>query len=137
MTLVNVFESYVPYQNIYLTYHSKMEYFHIVLKKAKVTPVHKSGNSSSLSNYRSISVLPYFSKMLERIMYTRLYNYLHANKIYSKPFGFQTRHYNDTIFAIIQLVDQINENFEELKYALGVLINLAKAFDTIDHKILF
>ena len=75
--------------------------------------------------------------MLERIMYTRLYNYLHANKIYSKPFGFQTRHYNDTIFAIIQLVDQINENFEELKYALGVLINLAKAFDTIDHKILF
>ena len=46
------------------------------LKIAKVTPVHKSGDSSSLSIYRQFSVLPCFSKMLERIMYTQLYNYL-------------------------------------------------------------
>ena len=55
------------------------------LKIAKVTPLHKCGDSSSLSNYRPISVLPCFSKMLERIMYRRLYSYLQKNKIlYSK-----------------------------------------------------
>ena len=51
------------------------------LKIAKVTLVYKSGDSNSLSNYRSISVLPCFSKMLECIMYKRLYNYLEKNKI--------------------------------------------------------
>ena len=45
------------------------------LKIAKVTPVYKSGDSSSLRNYRPISVLPCFSKMLERITYRRLYSY--------------------------------------------------------------
>ena len=105
------------------------------LKIAKVTPVYKSGDSSSLSNYRPISALPSFSKMLERIMYTRLYNYLHENKIlYSKQFGFQTRY--STNHTIFQLVKQIYKNFEENKYTLGVFIDLTKAFDTVDQKIL-
>ena len=73
--------------------------------------------------------------MLERTMYTRLHNYLRENKIlYSKQFGFQTGHFND--HAIIKLVEQIYENFEENKYVLGLFIDLAKAFDTVDHKIL-
>ena len=68
-------------------------------------------------------------------MYKQLYNYLQENKIlYSKQFSFQTGHSTD--HAIIQLVEQIYENFEENKYTLGVFIDLAKAFDTIDHKIL-
>ena len=72
------------------------------LKIAKITPAYKSSDSSSLSNYRPISVLPYFSKMLERVMYTRLYNYLHENEIlYSKQFGFQKGQFTD--HAIIQL----------------------------------
>ena len=71
-----------------------------------------------------------FSKMLERITYRRHYSYLQENKIlYSKQFGFQTDH------PIIQLVEQIYENFVENKYTLGVFIDLAKAFDTVDHKI--
>ena len=73
--------------------------------------------------------------MLERIMYTRLCNYLQEYKIlYSKQFGFQTGHSTD--HAIIQLVEQIYENFEEKKYTLGVFIDLEKAFDTVGHKIL-
>ena len=92
------------------------------LKIANVTPLYKSGDSSSLSNYGPISALLCFSKMLE-------------NKIlYSKQFGFQTGHSTD--HAIIQLVDQIYEDFEENKYRLDVFIDLAKAFDTVDHKIL-
>ena len=73
--------------------------------------------------------------MLERIRYTRLYNYLREDKIlYSKQFGFQTGHSTD--HAIIQLEEQTYENFEENKYTSGMFTDLAKTFDTVDHKIL-
>ena len=71
--------------------------------------------------------------MLKHIMYRRLYSYLQENKIlYSKQFGFQIGHSTD--HSIIQLVEQIYENFEENKHTIGVFIDLAKAFDTVDHK---
>ena len=64
--------------------------------------------------------------MLERIMYRRLYSYLQENKIlYSKQFGFQTGHSTD--HAIIQLVEQIYENFEKNKYTLGEFIRPGKS----------
>ena len=105
------------------------------LKKARVTPIYKGENSSDVSNYIPISVLPCFSKILERIMYNRLYKYLIENNIlYSKQFGFQNRHSTD--HALVQLVDQIIESFENNQYTLGVFINLSKAFDTVDHSTL-
>ena len=55
--------------------------FLVSLKIEKVTLVYKSGDNSRLSNYRPTSVLPCFSKLRERIMYTRLYNYLQESKI--------------------------------------------------------
>ena len=59
------------------------------LKIAKFFPIYKSGKTYVLSNYRPISVLPCFSKILERIMYNRLYNYLNENEILNdKQFGF-------------------------------------------------
>ena len=50
------------------------------MKIARVTPVFKSGDNSLMINYRPISTLPCFSKMLERIMYNRLYKYLTENR---------------------------------------------------------
>ena len=55
------------------------------LKIARATPIYKGEDSSDVSNYKPISVLPCFSKILERIMYHRLYKYLTENNIlYSK-----------------------------------------------------
>ena len=80
-------------------------------------------------------MLPCFSKILEHIMYNRLYKYLIENNIlYSKQFGFQNGHSTD--HTVVQLVDQIIESFENSKYTLGVFIDLSKAYDTVDHSIL-
>ena len=87
-----------------------------------------------MSNYRSISVLPCFSKILERVMYNRLYKYLTTGKVlYSKQFGFQTG--LSTEHGIVKLVDQIYKSFEKDHYTLGVFIDLSKASDTVDHAI--
>ena len=106
------------------------------LKIAKrVTLLFKVGDPSDMSNYRPISVLPCFSKILERNMYNRLCKYLTTEKLlYSKQFGFQTG--LSTEHAIVKLVDQIYKSFEKDHYTLGVFIDLSKAFDTVDHKIL-
>ena len=105
------------------------------LKIAKVTPVFKADDVNELGNCRPISVLPCFSKILERIMYNRLFKYLKTNEIlYRKQFGFQEGH--STEHAIIQLIDQINNYFGKNHFTLGISIDLKKAFDTVDHTIL-
>ena len=58
-----------------------------------VTPIFKSNDEYLLTDYRPISVLPYFSKILECIMYNRVYNILTENRtLYEKQFAFQSSH---------------------------------------------
>ena len=105
------------------------------MKIAKVTPIFKSGKKELLTNYRPISVLSCFSKILERIMYNRVYNYLNDNNLlFHKQFGFRKGHSTD--HALIKLIDSIYDSFNQNKYTLGVFIDLSKAFDTVDHNIL-
>ena len=105
------------------------------MKTAKVAPVFKGGDSADLNNYRPISVLPCFSKILERLMYNRLCKHFSNSKIlYPKQFGFQKGHSTD--HALLELVDQIYESFERNEYTIGVFIDLSKAFDTVDQNIL-
>ena len=105
------------------------------MKIAKVTPIFKSGKKELLTNYRPISVLSCFSKILERIMYNRVYNYLNDNNLlFRKQFGFRKGHFTD--HTLIKLIDSIYDSFNENKYTLGVFIDLSKGFDTIDHNFL-
>ena len=74
------------------------------MKIAKVSPTFKKGDKSILSNYRPISALPWFSKILEHIMYNRLYTYLAENNIlFNKQFGFRASH--STEHALLELID--------------------------------
>ena len=104
------------------------------LKIAKFTPVFKAGNNTELSNYRPISV-PCFSKILERVMHNRLFKYLlDSNILYKKQFGFQEEHSTD--HAILQLVDEMYNTFEQNNFTLGVFIDLPKTYESLDHNIL-
>ena len=97
------------------------------LKIAKVNPIYKADNNSNISNCRPISMLPCFSKILERIMYNRLQRCLKdQNILYDKQSGFRRGH--STEHAIAQLVAQIYEAFEKNEHTLGVFIDLSKAF---------
>ena len=105
------------------------------LKIAKVIPVFKKGDKENVENYRPISILPVFSKVLERIIYNRLYEYFMKNNLLHKnQIFFQIN--NSTLHAILQFPRDIAQNFDNGKYTLGVFIDLSKAFDTVDHQIL-
>ena len=76
-----------------------------------------------------------FFKILERITYNRLYSYLTENNIlFNKQFGFREGHSTEN--AMLELVDQISNTFNDKNYLLGIFIDLSKAFDTVDHKML-
>ena len=68
-------------------------------------------------------------------MYNRLYDYFNVNNIlFSEQFGFRAGHSTD--HALLELIDQICDFFKEKYYFLRILIDLSKAFDTVDHSIL-
>ena len=105
------------------------------MKLAKVLPLFKSGNKCDVGNYRPISLLPLFSKILERIMHSRLYHYFESNKLfYHKQFGFRKKFSVD--YGLMEAVDSISQSMSKKELTLGVFIDLSKAFDTVDHKIL-
>ena len=102
------------------------------LKIAHVSPIFKKDEKFLFISYRPISVLPCFSKLLEKIMYNRLYKYLSENNYLSeKQFGFYAA--NSTYHEVIQLINQIPQTFNEYEPTIGIFIDLSNAFDTVDH----
>ena len=105
------------------------------LKIAKVVPVYKSGDRSAFTNYHPISVLPCFSKILEKLVYNRMMEHLQECIIlYDHQYGFRKNH--STEMAVLQLVDKIHTAFNNDEYALGIFLDLSKAFDTVNYYIL-
>ena len=89
------------------------------LKVALVTPVYKASEENIYSNYRPISVLPCFSKILEKLMYTRLIDYIHKNGILTDcQYGFRSN--VSTNYAIIELVDKITKAIENNEFTVGI-----------------
>ena len=137
--MLQIYIIYIQYMHVYRTHIHIYIYIYCIcidsLKIAKVTPIVKSGAKDNVSNYRPISIVPVFSKVLERIVYNRVYNHLNSKGLlYEKQFGFQRN--NSTEHAIFQLTRDITSSFEKGEYTLGVFIDFSKAFDTVEHQIL-
>ena len=105
------------------------------LKLAKVVPIFKAGDTSAINNYRPISVLSFFSKVYEKIVYNHVLDFVDDNNVlYDYQYGF--RHSHSTQQAIITLIDRISKSLDKGDIAIIILLDLKKAFDTVDHRIL-
>ena len=105
------------------------------LKLANVIPVYKKDSQFCLCNYRPISLLSIFNKLLEKLICCRLLDFLEKEKIfYDKQFGFRTKHSTD--HAVLSIIDKIQRAIDDRDFSCGIFLDLSKAFDTVDHTIL-
>ena len=104
-------------------------------KAVNVIPILKKGSQYDLCNYRPISLLSVFNKILEKLMYTRLIKFLEKNNVLSEnQFGFRSG--NITQQAILCIIDRIQRAINNRNYSCGIFLDFSKAFDTINHNIL-
>lgn len=105
------------------------------LKIAKVTPIFKTGDATIPSNYRPISTLSVFTKILEKLLVSRLIGFFDQNNVlYKMQYGF--RRGCSTSTAIIELVDYVVSKLEAKDIVGALFLDLQKAFDTLNHNIL-
>ncbi|PNF39982.1 hypothetical protein B7P43_G15963 [Cryptotermes secundus] len=105
------------------------------MKIAKVRPIHKRGRIQELSNYRPISLLPVFSKIFETLIYNRVVNFLNKHNLISDAQnGF--RQNKSTHTALQSFIEDVQKALDNKFFALGIFLDLSKAFDVINHKLL-
>ena len=104
------------------------------LKTSSVTPVYKKGDKNIVDNYRPISLLSNVGKIFEKLMYTRLYEFLDKkSKFYKNQYGFRKKY--NTHHALIQITEKIRSAIDNNNFSCGVFVDLQKAFDTVEHTI--
>ena len=109
--------------------------FPTILETSKIRPIYKKNSRLKCSNYRPNYLLSNIDKILERIVYNRLYRFVEDNKVaYNLQFGFRQKH--STTHVLIHLTKRIRGHLDSAKCGCGIFVNFQKAFDTVDHIIL-
>jgi len=105
------------------------------LKYSEAQPLFKKGKKTEITNYRPISLLPSFSKIMEKIIYKRLNCFLIENNILTREqFGFREK--STTDMAIHALLNNIQLSLDKKRLVGGIFCDLQKAFDCVNHDIL-
>ena len=105
------------------------------LKISRIRPLFKQGSSSLFSNYRPISLLSSLSKIYEYVVFEQLLLYMEDNGLfYNDQFGFRPGHSTD--LASVRFVDTLVQQMDNFNIPISILIDLSKAFDTLDHNIM-
>jgi len=98
-------------------------------------PLHKKGDRTDITNFRPISLLISFSKILEKVIYTRLYQHINQNNIFAtEQYGFRNNFLTEK--ASLKLINEILLAFNNKLAVTGIFCDLEKAFDSIHHDIL-
>lgn len=106
-----------------------------LLKNSIIKPIHKGGDKTNPSNYRPIALLPTISKIFERAMSNRLYSFFEKyNVLDSNQYGF--RKDRSTTLAVYKFIQQALAYINEKKYAVGILLDMTKAYDRVRFDIL-
>ena len=105
------------------------------LKAAEVVPIYKSGKKLVVNNYRPISLISNIAKIFETVIYETIFDFIYKHKILSeKQFGFiKNKEIRD---ALSYITKRVYENLDKSKPIIVAFLDLAKAFDTVDHNIL-
>ena len=105
------------------------------LRTSKTIPIFKKGSRLTACNYRPISLLSNLNKILEKLMFSRVYKFIEKyNCIYELQFGFREKH--STNHALINITETIRSALDNNKTVYGIFVDLQKAFDTVNHEIL-
>lgn len=113
----------------------KQGIFPDVMKRAIIAPAEKGGDLTQMTNYRPIALLPCLAKVFEKCVKEKILNFLnHINFLSEQQFGFTKNKSTDT--ALFTHITNIVECIEENNAAVGVYIDLAKAFDTVNHTLM-
>ena len=105
------------------------------LKLAKVIPLFKKGDPTSINNYRPISLLLALSKIFKRVIYNQINNYFTLNNpYYERQYGFRSKH--STELAALDIIDTITSRMEKGNIPITIYLDSSKAFDTLNHTIL-
>ena len=105
------------------------------LKIANVAPIFKKGDATLIKNYIPISILPVFSKIVERLIYNRLNKYIVKHNVLSNS-QFRFKKGYSTYMALTILIDKITSAMDKKEHVIGLFLDFAKAFDTVNHDIL-
>ena len=105
------------------------------MKYSVIKPLYKKGNKRDVSNYRPISLLTSFSKILEKVIQIRLLDHLHKINIISKErYGFRRGFTTEN--AVYKLINEVLNALNNKQIVGGIFCGLTKAFDCVDHDIL-
>ena len=105
------------------------------LKLANVAPLFKSGDTQLCTNYRPILLLPVLSKIIEKVMYRRVYEFLQeTGQLYQSQYGFRRKHSCE--HAIQELVGSVLKGRNNNEHTAAIFLDLSKAFDSLKHDLL-
>ena len=105
------------------------------MKIAEIVPLYKSREEDKVINYCPVSLLMTTSKILEKIIYAKLYGFLtQHNLFFDSQYGYRTK--RSCKHAIMEMVGHVLQAKNDGKHTIGVFLDLSKAFDTLDHMVL-